>query len=95
MTFGLRKNRYMKDVIPGRSTAQVRNEDGDFPEGAAEETVAVLHLGAKSNHAMGLLAPEFVKMAMHLAKIADNLEEGKREKGCELSPPLGLLLDRS
>jgi hypothetical protein len=57
MTHGLRKSHYMENVIPGKSTAQIRNTDGSFPERASGLEIAVLHLGAKCDHPFGFLAP--------------------------------------
>ena len=31
----------------GKASAQIRDRDGEFPEGAAEESIVVLHLGGE------------------------------------------------
>ena len=56
--FNFAPNPYLEDVIPGRTTALVPDEDGNIATSGSEK-IAVLHLGAKSNHPFGYLAPQF------------------------------------
>ena len=81
MTYGIRRNRFMDGVVMGKASAQVRDRDGEFTEGAAEESIVVLHLGAKSNHPFGFIAPEFIKMANYFTKVADDADEKKADNG--------------
>ena len=68
ITFKFKSNPYVKDVIKGRVTALVPNEDGQIT-GASAQKVAVLLLGAKSNHPLGFFAPEFGEVGVHLNRM--------------------------
>lgn len=46
---GWKKNRYMEDIIPGRVSAQVPDEKGEFGTEPSRETVVVLFLGLRTN----------------------------------------------
>lgn len=85
MMYNIIPNRYMEDVLPGRYTAIVPNELGVIDE-KKREKVTILLLGAKSNHPMGLLAPEFVKMGVWIKKMGDQFEsQDESPKGCKFS----------
>lgn len=52
--------------------------------GAGKQKIAVLILGAKSNHPLGFFAPDFSKVGDYLKKMSDFLEDDKtQESGCE------------
>lgn len=47
--YGFRPNPYMKGIIPGKISAQVPDEMGQFGEQPSSKTVVVLLLGSRSN----------------------------------------------
>lgn len=68
-TFGLKNNPYLKDAIPHRVTTLVPDADtGDLQEPSQNKMVIML-LGAKSNHPMGLFAPQFAAIGDWLEKM--------------------------
>ena len=69
-------NPYMQGVIPGRTTALLLNEDGELDEKSGKK-VAVLHLGAKSNHPFGLFAPQFGEVGKWLGMMNAEMDSGK------------------
>lgn len=71
--FKFKANPYMEGVIKGRVTALVPNEDGEIT-GPGEQQVAILLLGAKSNHPMGFFSPAFLEVNDWLLRINDELD---------------------
>ena len=63
-------------------TAQVLDRDGDFPE-PGQEKVAILLLGVKSNHPLGIFAPDFPKVSELMMGMVANLEANGEDNGCE------------
>jgi len=49
IAYGLRPNRYMADIMPGRLSAQAPDERGEFGTRPARETVVLLLLGMRTN----------------------------------------------
>ena len=49
MSKGLLHDTSLDNVLPGRRTAQIPNEDGTMPDKAADKEVVVFILGARSN----------------------------------------------
>ena len=49
MAYGLTHNIYMDGVKKGKWIAQIPNEDGSFPEKAADKDMVVFLLGTRSN----------------------------------------------
>ena len=49
MAYGITHNLYMDGVKEGKWTAQIPNDDGGFPEKAANKDMVVLLLGTRSN----------------------------------------------
>lgn len=63
-------NPYLKDVLPGKTTALLPSPQGDLSLAASrQQKIAVCLLGAKSNHPFGVLAPEFLKTFSWLARM--------------------------
>jgi hypothetical protein len=80
---GNKPNPYLTGVNPKKSTAQVMDRDGNFP-GAGEEKVAILLLGAKSNHPLGFFAPDFGKVGNYLKEMTEELEGAdNQDNGCK------------
>jgi heme-degrading monooxygenase HmoA len=73
---GLKANPYVQDAIPFRYTALVPNQEGVI-EGPANENVAVLLLGAKSNHPFGFFAPGFRETGEWFIKMSKLLNKGE------------------
>ncbi len=85
ITYGILPNPYLEGVVPKRFTAQVRDLDGNFT-GPGQEKIAVLLLGAKSNHPLGIFAPGFPKLGEYLGMMNKELEtDPTQESGCEFS----------
>ncbi|KAJ5758899.1 hypothetical protein N7520_006055 [Penicillium odoratum] len=57
MTAGLKKNRFMDNVIMGKFTGQIPNTDGVYSSEPADENVVSFQLITRSNHPLGVLAP--------------------------------------
>jgi heme-degrading monooxygenase HmoA len=70
ITLELKSNPYIQDVIPGRATALLPNEEGQVTA-PVQNKVAVMMLGAKSNHPLGVFAPTFREVGEHLFKMND------------------------
>ena len=85
ITYNLKPNPYLKDVILKKSSAQVLDRNGNFP-GVGKEKIAVLLLCAKSNHPLGVFAPDFSIMGGYLSKMSDELEGStNQDSGCKCS----------
>jgi hypothetical protein len=83
ITYGVIPNPYLAGAIPKKSTAQVMDRDGNF-SGPGKEKIAVLMLGAKSNHPLGVFAPDFGYVGKLLQKMTAELEnDSNQDTGCE------------
>lgn len=92
MMFNVIPNRYMEDVLIGRYTAIAPNKMGIIDD-KKREKIVILSLGTKSNHPMGLFAPEFIKMGVWIKKMGDQFEsEDECPEGCKFSLLLNHLL---
>lgn len=76
-TYGILPNPYLQDVIPGRTTALLPDENTGEVTEASSRKIAVLHLGAKSNHPLGMFAPQFQKVGEYLTKMNKALDRGE------------------
>ena len=81
ISYGMRKNPYLEGVIPKKTSAVVPDQDGEFSNGPANEKIAVLLLGAKSNHPLNIFAPGFSEMSDYLMKMTDELEKEAPHNG--------------
>jgi hypothetical protein len=80
---GLLRNPAMDGVILKKTTAQIRDKDGNFSaNGTSGEKIVVLLLGFKSNHAFGIFAPGFREMGDYFSRMAVELSEGAADNGC-------------
>ncbi|KAE8374535.1 hypothetical protein BDV26DRAFT_300191 [Aspergillus bertholletiae] len=59
MAANVTRNRYMDDVVRTKFSAQAPDANGAFGKELASESIVIFHLGARSNHPFGLLAPGF------------------------------------
>lgn len=69
-------------MLPGKTAAQVLDRDGQFPE-PGQEKVAILLLGAKCNHPLGIFSPDFAKVDEYMSGMIANLEANGEDTGCE------------
>lgn len=81
MAYNITPNRYLTGVISARYSAQAPNADGTFGMDPASQSIVVFHLGTRSNHPFGPLAPgvpELVRraIAMNRAMAADPVKYG-------------------
>lgn len=82
ITYNFKANPYLKNMLPKKTTAQPLDSNGKFA-GAGKNKIAVLLLGAKSNHPLGFFAPDFDKVGGYLKKMSDLLEDDQtQESGC-------------
>jgi hypothetical protein len=81
MAYNITPNRYLNGVINARYSAQTPNADGTFGLDPAAQSIVVFHLGARSNHPFGPLAPGMRDLsrraiAMNKAMAADPVKYG-------------------
>lgn len=82
--FDLKRNPYLVgSIIKKRTTAVVPDMDGNLVAPGSQK-VAIILLGAKSNHPFGVLAPEFLKTFKWLAEMNASFD-GARPHGCKTS----------
>ena len=95
ITNGLKPNPYLHNVFPKRTTAQVLDKNGNF-SGAGQEKIAVLLLGAKTNHPMGAFAPDFPKLGGYIQSMVNELQDpNSQDNGCMFSLSVGSSLRES
>jgi Domain of unknown function (DUF4188) len=82
VAFNLKPNVYMTDVLPRKKISALSiDADGQFTEKPATGKIAVLLLGAKSNHPFGIFAPGFKELGGHLNKMLKDLDDNAASKG--------------
>jgi hypothetical protein len=81
ITWGWKRNPYMDGAIMQKVSAQVVDKNGKMPEEAAGEKVAIMFLGSRSNHPLGLFAPGFKDLGKHFTKMTAELEKGTGDNG--------------
>ncbi|KAE8355921.1 hypothetical protein BDV28DRAFT_128116 [Aspergillus coremiiformis] len=62
MATNITRNRYMDGVIQTKFSAQAPASDGSFSTEIASESIVVFHLGARSNHPLGVFAPGMAEL---------------------------------
>ena len=82
ITFSYKKNPYLEEVVMNKTTAQIPDGDGNFVD-AGQQKVGILILGAKSNHPLGLFAPDFGKVNVYVEQMSRELEAGAEHNGCK------------
>ncbi|PBP26689.1 putative transcriptional regulator [Diplocarpon rosae] len=75
ITYRYIPNPYLKDAIMKKSTAQPMDSKGNFG-GPGKQKIAVMMLGAKSNHPLGVFEPSFGKVGSFLRKMTQELNGG-------------------
>jgi len=82
ITYNLIPNPYLKDAIHKKVTAQPHDRDGNFG-GPGKEKIAVMLLGAKSNHPLGMFEPRFGEVGKFLRRMTEELNgDSTRDSGC-------------
>ena len=81
MAYNITPNRYMADVVPTKYSAQAPHSDGTFGAEPASESIVVFHLGARSNHPLGVLAPGFMATVERVKKINEEMAADPVEYG--------------
>jgi hypothetical protein len=81
---GLRTSPYLEGTLGKKFTVMLPNEDGEF-EGPGKEKIAVLLLGSKVNHPMGVFAPMMDQFVGWADQLNIALEDMKgQDNGCRL-----------
>lgn len=81
ITCGLKRNHYMDDAVLHRVSPQIPDQDGNFHDDSSNEKVVVFMLGAKSNHPLGIFAPNFKETGDFLNNMTKALEQNSVENG--------------
>ncbi|CZT47455.1 uncharacterized protein RSE6_08017 [Rhynchosporium secalis] len=72
ITYNLIPNPYLEDAILRKTAAQPHDSEGKF-SGPGKEKIAILLLGAKSNHPLGIFEPQFGKVGNFLRIMTEEL----------------------
>jgi heme-degrading monooxygenase HmoA len=82
ITYGWKPNPYLAGVIPKTTTGQMLSNNGEYT-GPGERKIAILLLGVRINHPLGLFAPHFRHLGDLQAKMYDQLtnEVDQKESG--------------
>lgn len=93
--FNVKGNPYLeKSILKKRTTAVIPNGNGDLVAPGSQK-IAIILLGAKSNHPFGFLAPEFMKTFKWLAEMNASFDKPDGPNGCKSllpHPPCTLIL---
>lgn len=83
VTYGYLANPYLKNAIIGKTAVQLPDLDGKFGEPGSQK-IAVLLLGAKSNHPLGTFAEGFGTTSKYMSQMIKELDfESRNETGCK------------
>lgn len=80
-TVGVLKNPYMEGVILGRTTCHFPEKDGSYQGAPSNQSLAVLLISARSNHALGMLGPGFREAGEFFSSCVEWLEEDADGRG--------------
>lgn len=69
------------EVIPGRTTVQLPNHDGNLSSEPADESVVVFQLGSQNNSAEGNSNADFRKIADAYTRMLNDLDQRREELG--------------
>lgn len=70
-----------------KHSAQFPDDRGRFGNEPCSSDVAVLLIGTRSNHPMGMLAPGFKDVGAHMAGMVKNLKGGLRDSCASFCEP--------
>ena len=81
--FGIKPNPFLEEAfLKKRITAAIPNGEGNLIAPGTER-VAIILLGAKSNHPFGVLSPEFLKTFKWLAEMNASFDQVDGPGGCK------------
>ncbi|KAL6905140.1 hypothetical protein GGI43DRAFT_398972 [Trichoderma evansii] len=72
-SFGVLRNPLMDEIIMGKFSVQIGDEAGNAPTESSQNSMAVIMLGARSNHPMGMFGPGFKQVGDFFGAMIDNL----------------------
>lgn len=81
MAAGLTENRYLTNTISRKFSAQAPNPDGTFGSEPASESIVVFHLGARSNHPLGMFAPGVKALGDYADQMMEHMNANPVEYG--------------
>ena len=76
-----------KEVVPGRSTAQIPNSDGTFPVTPSAKDICVFIIATRSNHPKGRFAPGIKEITEYFRKMWQDVSHDRDKWGCQSSYP--------
>ncbi|KAL7796082.1 hypothetical protein V8C37DRAFT_373076 [Trichoderma ceciliae] len=79
--FGILRNPQMDDVLMGKYTVQMPDKDGNPPSESAEHGMAVIMLGMRTNHALGLFGPGARELGDSITEMLASLSKDKKNNG--------------
>ena len=74
-----------RSILKKRMTAVVQDGNGNLVAPGSER-IAIILLGAKSNHHFGFLSPKFMKTFNWLAQMNASFDQVAGPRGCESTP---------
>ena len=85
ITKGFKPNPYLKGAI-FKNVAPTVPDENAVNQGPGQEKVAILLLGAKSNHPMGVFSPDYKLVNDFITRMTDQLEDPmNQDAGCTCS----------
>ncbi|PTB41113.1 hypothetical protein M441DRAFT_58548 [Trichoderma asperellum CBS 433.97] len=72
-SFGVLRNPLMDEILMGKFSVQIGDEHGNAPTDSAQQQVAVIMLGARSNHPLGIFGPGFKQIGDYFGAMIDRL----------------------
>lgn len=78
ITYEVIPNPYLQSISAKKTTVQLPDLDGEFGKSGSEK-IAVLLLGAKSNHPLGIFAPDFKTVGGLLSSMTKELENDPQQ----------------
>ncbi|RDL31032.1 Uncharacterized protein BP5553_09821 [Venustampulla echinocandica] len=79
--FRPQKSPFMVGVLPGRTTAQIPDEFGQYGPELSKGSVVVFHLGIQYNHPLGIFAPHIRQIANQFQAMDEDMVRRKDELG--------------
>ncbi|CEO58342.1 hypothetical protein PMG11_03073 [Penicillium brasilianum] len=81
ITFKLTRNRYLDGVVHTKWSPQIPYPDGTFGHEPSRDQIVVFHLGARSNHPLGLFAPGMKALGEHFEAMIDEMCADPQKSG--------------
>ena len=74
---GVLPNPYFKGVRLGRSTAQIPNDDGSFPDTASAKDICIFVIATRSHHPKGRFGPGLDEITTYFRAMWQDLHENR------------------